>query len=71
MEGGHSFSLSGCISEHGTEQTEQKIFSRRYICLIINEKKTYTTSYLETVSFKSLRIPSFALSITALSKESR
>lgn len=56
MEGGHSFSLSGCISEHGTEQTEQKIFSRRYICLIINEKKTYTTSYLETVQIRGYGI---------------
>ena len=31
----------------------------------------FTLSYIETVSFKSFKIFSFALSITALSKESK
>ena len=37
-----------------------------YLCSIF-----FTLSYIETVSFKPFKIFSFALSITALSKESK
>lgn len=60
------------IFESKTEQTEQKCtFIAMYILDYQKKNNMCTLSYIEMVSFKPFKIFSFALSIMALSKESK